>query len=47
MKSKKGLGAIGWGLIVLVAIAIGIGVYLWFNPGGYVGTPQPPALPSG
>jgi len=54
IKSKRGMGALGWIIIILILIAIGAGVYLWLSGGsagidgiGGSSIPQPPALPSG
>lgn len=53
MKNKKGMGAFGWILIVIILIAIGIGAYFWLTgdsspiASGGSSIPQPPALPTG
>jgi len=51
MKQKKGMGALGWILVILILIAIGAGIYFWLTGDavggiGSVEIPQPPALPS-
>lgn len=51
--NKKGMGALGWIILIIILIAIGVGVYLWLSGGnlptgiGGSSIPQPPALPSG
>jgi len=44
MENKKGLGALGWILIILIILAVGVGAYFLLS-GGSGGIPQPPALP--
>ena len=49
MKNKKGLGWMGWILIVLILIGAGIGAYFWLTGDSSSvvnGIPQPPALPA-
>jgi hypothetical protein len=51
-KNKRGLGMIGWILLILVLVALGIGAYLLLSGNGssiIPGTssiPSPPALPN-
>jgi len=45
IKSKRGMSAGIWILIILILIAMGVGIYYFLIGGGSI--PQPPALPSG
>ena len=53
IKSKRGMGALGWIIIIIILIAIGFGIYFWISGDGSSiisggnSIPQPPALPSG
>jgi len=47
MKTKRAIGAMGWLLILLAVVALGVGIYLLLA-GGSIGSsiPSPPALPA-
>jgi hypothetical protein len=54
MLNKKGLGVLGWILVILIILIIGAVVYFAFFSGGSIlsglggsSIPQPPALPTG
>jgi len=52
MENKKGLGALGWILIILILIVVGVIVYFLLTGNSPIGSlggssiPSPPALPA-